>query len=88
WSAVVGCNTQCATHVTAPAGSTPEGWSPPEGFAAAVPHACLRIDAYSAPDIEGVRTDEGLRISFIPASALGTTPTPAVRPARPARPRR
>ena len=88
WSYVVGCGSLGGARITTPEGATPSGWEDASSAPTAV-RSCLRIDAYSAPDIEGVRTDEGLRVSWIPASALPAPgrrprPGPARPPARPA----
>ena len=80
FSYIVGCGNLGGAQITIPEGGRVENWAE-----AAQPnppvHGCLRIDAYSAPDIEGVNTDEGVRISWIPATALPRrAPTPPARP--------
>jgi hypothetical protein len=83
WSYIVGCGNRGGAQIQIPDDAMPEGWAQAAGPPQPV-RACLRIDAYSAPDIEGVNTDEGLRVSYIPASALAGAP--AGHPAHPAHP--
>jgi hypothetical protein len=80
WSYVIGCGNHGGAQITVPDDAMPQGWAQAAGSNLPV-HACIRIDAYSAPDIEGVNTDEGLRISYIPATALaGGAPAHPPRP--------
>ncbi len=69
WSFVVGCGGRGGAQITIPENARPAGWAETTGQNGSI-RSCLRIDAYSAPDVEGVNTDEGLRITWIPASAL------------------
>lgn len=87
FSYVVGCGANIGgAQISAPEGSLPPNFVETAGPPLPV-RSCLRIDAWSAPEIQGVSTDEGLRISFIPATAI-PQPAPARgRPgARPAAP--
>ena len=69
WSYIVGCGNIGGAQITIPENATPAGWNEASGAPPAV-RSCLRIDAYSAPDIEGVSTDEGIRVSWIPQTAI------------------
>lgn len=81
FSYIVGCGALGGARISVPEGARPQGWTEASSEPAPV-RACLRIDAYAAPDAEGISQDEGLRISFIPPSALQA---PASRTARPPR---
>jgi hypothetical protein len=82
WSYVVGCGNVGGAQIQIPENARPVGWAETTGEAPPV-RACLRIDAFSAPDIEGLpTTNEGLWITYIPPSALPQ------QPARPGRGRR
>jgi hypothetical protein len=84
WSYIVGCGNLGGAQITIPENANPAGWSETTQGQNTPVRSCLRIDAYSAPDIEGVSQDEGIRVSWIPSSALPHAGGGA-RPARPAR---
>ncbi|MDP3279283.1 MAG: hypothetical protein Q8Q09_29095 [Deltaproteobacteria bacterium] len=79
FSFVVGtCASLGGAEITIPEGAAPVGFNAAAQTAPTV-NGCLRIDGYTA--IQGVNTDEGLRVTFIPAGALPRRGGPA-RPAR------
>lgn len=69
FSFVVGCGNVGGAVISIPESARATEWSQAAGEAQPA-RSCLRIDGYSAPDIQGVSTDEGLQISFLPASSL------------------
>lgn len=71
WSYVVGCEGRGGPVIEAPEDAPAATWDSAQ--TSVQPTACLRIDAYAAPDVEGVRTDEGLRISWINPSSGATS---------------
>jgi len=82
WSYVVGCN-RGGAQITVPENARPADWTETNAELPNV-RSCLRIDAYSALDIEGMSTDEGLRISYIAPNAIpGARPTTPPRPGAP-----
>lgn len=86
WSYVIGCGNLGGARITVPESARPAGWN--EATEPTPPvRSCLRIDAFVAPDIEGVSTDEGLVISWIEPSAVpqAARSSPPARRARPAR---
>jgi PAS domain-containing protein len=86
FSYVVGqCNGLGGAVITIPEGAVTQGLNAPAPTPVEV-HGCLRIDGYTA--IQGVNTEEGLRISWIPEAALPRGRSPRGRTARPARPAR
>lgn len=72
FSYVIGqCNGLGGAVITIPEGAVTQGLNAPAAAAVEV-HGCLRIDGFTA--IQGVNTDEGLRISWIPDAALPRAP--------------
>lgn len=86
WSYIVGCGSLGGAQITIPENAVPQGWNEATSGTSTPARSCLRIDAYSAPDIEGVSSDEGIRVSWIPASALPQAAPAGGRRGRAARP--